>query len=225
MLTNTKRHNANILYLDSYKRKVVSTSQLGFSLIEIMVGLAIGMLVTLVIMQVFSVFEGQKRSTTGTADAQTNGNVALYNIQRDVQMAGFGLPELSLESSPMKCSPSPSYDDPDTPFVESIDMFPITIVDGGAGSDQITVRYGNAPMGGVSSDISSNSTALPEIVVDNNMGCKVNNVAMIVNEKGICAMTKVRTITPTTKVTVAVDDGGKVAKATESGASLLCLGD
>jgi len=225
MLTNTKRHNANILYLDSCKREIVSTSQLGFSLIEIMVGLAIGMLVTLVIMQAFSVFEGQKRSTTGTADAQTNGNVALYNIQRDVQMAGFGLPELSLESSPMKCDPSPSYDDPDTPFVESIDMFPITIVDGGTGSDQITVRYGDAPMGGVSSDISSNPTALPEIVVDNNMGCKVNNVAMIVNEKGICAMTKIRTVTPTTKVTVAVDDGGKVAKATESGASLFCLGN
>jgi len=224
MLTNTKRKDANILQLDGYRCKPVSVSQAGFSLVEIMVGLVIGMLVTLVIMQVFSVFEGQKRSTTGTADAQTNGNIALYNIQRDVQMAGFGLPEIDPNGSPMQCSPSPSYDDPDTAFVEDFDMFPITIVDGGAGSDQITVRYGDAPMGGFSSLISSNSAGLPEIVVDNNMGCKVNNVAMIVNQ-GVCAMTKIRTVTATTKVTVAVDGGGKVAGATKSGASLFCLGN
>jgi len=224
MLTNTRKNDANILHPDGYKPKNVSTYQLGFSLIEIMVGLAIGMLVTLVIMQVFSVFEGQKRSTTGTADAQTNGNIALYNIQRDVQIAGFGLPEIDPKGSPMQCSPSPSYDDPDTPFVEDFDMFPITIVDGGTGSDQITVRYGDAPMGGFSSLISSNPAALPEIVVDNNMGCKVNHVAMIVNQ-GVCAMTKIRTVTATTKVTVAVDGGGKVANAAKSGASLFCLGN
>lgn len=224
MLTKTKRNNANILFFNGDKCKPVSTHELGFSLVEIMVGLIIGMLVTLVIMQVFSVFEGQKRSTTGTADAQTNGNIALYNIQRDVQMAGFGLPEIDPKGSPMQCSPSPSYDDPDTPFVEDFDMFPITIVDGGTGSDQITVRYGDAPMGGISTLITSNPAGLPEIVVDNNMGCKVNNVAMIVNQ-GVCAMTKIRTVTATTKVTVAVDGGGKVASATKSGASLFCLGN
>jgi len=228
MLTNIKRRNsAHILFLDGCKCKSVSIYQAGFSLVEIMVGLIIGMLVTLVIMQVFSVFEGQKRSTTGTADAQTNGNIALFNIQRDVQIAGFGLPEINPIGSPMQCNPSPSYDDPDTPFVEDFDMFPIAIVDGGTGSDQITVRYGDAPMGGVSSLISSNPTVsspLMNISVDNNMGCKINHVAMIVNQ-GVCAMTKIKAVTTTTKVTVAVDGGGKVANTARAGASLFCLGN
>lgn len=66
--------------------------QSGFTLIELLVGMVIGLLATLVVMQTFSVFEGNKRSTTGIADAQTNGSLALYLIQRELQSAGYGLP-------------------------------------------------------------------------------------------------------------------------------------
>src|SRR4030067_3297632 len=76
--------------------------QAGFTLVEIMVGLAIAMLATLVIMQVFSVFEAQKRTTTGTADAQTNGGIALYNIGRELQIAGY--PLLPAVNSPLECT-------------------------------------------------------------------------------------------------------------------------
>lgn len=67
-------------------------NQQGFSLIELMVGLVIGLIATLVIMQTFSAFEGTKRSTTGIADAQTNGNIGLFMIQRELQHAGYGIP-------------------------------------------------------------------------------------------------------------------------------------
>ena len=50
--------------------RMAGSGQAGFSLVEIMVGLVIGLLATLVILQVFSVYEGQKRTTTGTADAR-----------------------------------------------------------------------------------------------------------------------------------------------------------
>lgn len=63
----------------------------GMTLIELMVGLAIGLVVTLVVAQTLVFYEGQKRTTTGGADAQVNGAIALYTIQRDVQMAGYGL--------------------------------------------------------------------------------------------------------------------------------------
>jgi type IV pilus assembly protein PilW len=63
----------------------------GFSLVEIMVGIAIGLLGVLIIMQVSVVFEGQKRTTTTGADAQSNGVSALYAIERDVRRAGYGM--------------------------------------------------------------------------------------------------------------------------------------
>ena len=64
--------------------------QSGFSLVEIMVALVIGLLGIIVMMQVFAVFEGQKRTTTGGDDAISSGSIALYNLQRDIQHAGWG---------------------------------------------------------------------------------------------------------------------------------------
>lgn len=63
----------------------------GFSLVEIMVGMVIGMLGIMVIMQVYSVFESQKRTTTGAGDAQNTGAIALFGMQRDIEQAGYGL--------------------------------------------------------------------------------------------------------------------------------------
>ena len=44
----------------------------GFSLVEIMIGMVIGMLGIIVMMQIFALSEGQKRTTTGGGDAQNN---------------------------------------------------------------------------------------------------------------------------------------------------------
>lgn len=63
----------------------------GFSLVEILVGMVIGLLGIIIITQIFALAEGQKRTTTSGADAQTNGNIALYSIERDVRQAGYGL--------------------------------------------------------------------------------------------------------------------------------------
>jgi type IV pilus assembly protein PilW len=56
-----------------------------------MVGLLIGMLSVILIMQVFATSEGNKRTTTGGNDAQINGNIALYGLERDIRDAGYGL--------------------------------------------------------------------------------------------------------------------------------------
>ena len=165
-------------------------TQSGFSLIEILVGLVISLLVTLVIMQVFSVFEGQKRSTTGTADAQTNGNIALYNVQRDVQLAGFGLPVFAKTNSPLFCN------DAVDPTKTDERVSPVVITDGGAAagaSDTITVRYGSTPSGGIPVQVSlATVTAAPamSVGVSNNMGCQVNDTAIIVNGTS-CVITSV----------------------------------
>ena len=62
----------------------------GFSLVEIMVGMVISLLGVLIVLQVFAAFEGQKRTTTSGSDAQANGAIALYTVERDVRMAGYG---------------------------------------------------------------------------------------------------------------------------------------
>lgn len=62
----------------------------GFTLVELMVGLAVGLLTVLVITQVLVLSEGRKRTLTMGGDAQVNGTLSLFTIQRDVEMAGYG---------------------------------------------------------------------------------------------------------------------------------------
>jgi len=154
--------------------------QAGFSLVEILVGLVIGLLATLVIMQVFTVFEGQKRTTGGAADAQTNGSIALFMVTKELQMAGFGM--VAGFNSPFDCEPaSTNYG-----ATGITDISPITITDGGAAagaSDIVTIRYGDSPSGGIPSLIVPPTGPLGanEVPIGNNLGCRVNDIALIVN--------------------------------------------
>jgi type IV pilus assembly protein PilW len=68
----------------------------GFSLVEVMVAMVIGMLGLIVMMQMFSMFEGQKRTTTGGDDAISSGAVSLYEIQRSIQQSGWGISSVQL---------------------------------------------------------------------------------------------------------------------------------
>ncbi|MBK9161411.1 MAG: PilW family protein [Nitrosomonadales bacterium] len=107
----------------------------GFSLVEIMVGMVIGLLSTIIVMQVFATFEGQKRTTTGGSDAQTNGGVSLYIIERDIRMSGYGLGEAT------GCALKRSFNNA---ALADLMLAPATIVDGAGGStDSITVLSGN----------------------------------------------------------------------------------
>jgi type IV pilus assembly protein PilW len=188
--------------------------QSGFTLIELMVGLTIGMLATVVIMQVLSVFEAQKRTTTGAADAQTNGGIALYTITRDLQMAGWGMHPVG---DPLATTASATAFSPLSCGTLTVDgaagidpgvLFPVMIADGGAASDSITIRYGDSMKGGFPSTITI--PAGNPVTVSNNLGCQVNDRALLVaidtSTNPIsqpCALTNVTGITGTTQITLA----------------------
>ncbi len=165
-------------------------TQAGFSLVEILVGLVIGLLASLVIMQVFSVFEGQKRATTGSADAQVNGSIALYNIKRDTESAGFGLPVFSSQNTPLKCTTLPTFDHDGNAATPVIDMFPVVITDGGGGlSDTIAIRYGRTASAGIPS-LATIAGTTATFTTNNNMGCQADDWA-IISSGSTCAMVQV----------------------------------
>lgn len=63
----------------------------GFSIIEIMVGVVIGMIAVLVIYQVFATSEGIKRNITAAGDAQQNGLLSSFMMGIELANAGNGL--------------------------------------------------------------------------------------------------------------------------------------
>ena len=194
--------------------------QAGFTLVEIMVGLGIGMLATVIIIQVMSVFEAQRRTTTGTADAQTNGGIALYNIGRELQMAGY--PLMPVTDSGLEC----------TTVTGTVNgtaatpgrLSPVTIVDNAVGagvnaspSDTITIRYGSAPMGGVPTLVNAAPTA-NVANVDNNLGCQKDDVTLITTGT-TCYMSSVNLAVAVAKKVPMLDVTGA-----NPGANLACMG-
>ena len=76
-------------------KRTTFPGQRGVSLIELMIGMFIGLIAVLIISQVLLVSEGQKRTASSGSDAQTAGALALYAVQRDVQTAGYGFSSFS----------------------------------------------------------------------------------------------------------------------------------
>ncbi|MDR0578807.1 MAG: PilW family protein [Candidatus Accumulibacter sp.] len=126
----------------------------GFSLVEIMVALVIGMIGVLVIMQVARTGEAQKRVTTGSGEAQNNGALAIYSVERDVKQAGYGF------SSPnaIGCKLVIPARDPVT--AHTLDVLAPVIINGGVpagddNTDTLLIVYGNgagSPEGDIIAD-------------------------------------------------------------------------
>ncbi len=101
--------------------------QAGLSMIELMVGMAIGLIGTVIIAAALLANEDYKRSTVGTSDAQVNGALSLYAVERDLRMAGYGF----ANTNALGCA-SVSYSR--TSFVGAYPAFglrPIVMTDGG----------------------------------------------------------------------------------------------
>lgn len=82
----TKRRSPSVAIHRGYGKAAA-----GFSLVEVLVALMIGMIGMVVMLQVFANFEGQKRTSSSGGDSISSGSIALYSLQRDIQQSGWGI--------------------------------------------------------------------------------------------------------------------------------------
>ena len=117
----------------------------GFSLVEIMVGMAIGLLGILVMLQMLSFSENQKRTTSGSDDAQNAGAIALYGMQRDIQQSGYGISAQGLIGCSVKwttTADAASVTVPLAPVTINSTLIPAAASD--TNTDTLMVIYGNS---------------------------------------------------------------------------------
>lgn len=200
-------------------------AQAGFTLIELMVGLAISMLATVVIIQVISVFDAQRRTTTGSADAQSSGGIALHTITREAQSAGY--PLFPSFDSPMECA-ALTFGDIGGAGTSGINtaglnsIASVTLTDGvsSAGvsaSDTVTIRYGSSNMGGVPSIITSIDLPTKTATIGSTLGCVSGDIALV-SSSSSCAITKLTAVPSATTITLQNVTGAA------AGANIACLG-
>jgi len=111
----------------AHRREPLASAS-GFTLVEVLVAMVIGLLTVIVIGQVMSVSEARKRSTTTAADTTVNSALALYTVQRDVESAGYGLTTVL---SALGCDIRMKFG---SGAVQSFVLTPVTITDGAAGA-------------------------------------------------------------------------------------------
>jgi len=122
-----------------FSMKAVSIRQRGFSLIELMVGVVIGLLTVLVITQVMALAEGKRRTVSMGSDAQINGALALFSMQRDIEQSGSGM--VTVQGS-LGCTVNYKFGSAGT--AGSFTLAPVVIDDGAAGApDTIHVLQAN----------------------------------------------------------------------------------
>jgi type IV pilus assembly protein PilW len=143
------------------------------TLIELMVGVAIGLITTIVIAQVMMATDGRRRSLSSTSDAQVKSALALYTLQRDIMSAGYGI---SASPRSLGCALRQTYAGARNTTQR---LAPLTIIDGADGApDIITTLSSNAAFS-VPAQLSSG--ALPTgMFVHNRVGINVGDVLALV---------------------------------------------
>lgn len=167
----------------------------GFSLVELMVGMTIGLLVVIVIMQSFSVFETQKRTTTAGSDAQSSGLMAMTQLEQEVRNAGGGF----TSDSAFSCNTIFSYFDDGTTVTTPVPAFsslmaPVVITDGGTGSDTITIKRGTNFLGSIPASITSampNTSAILDVSFT--QGFAAPNKIML-SQNGNCTIMEITSV-------------------------------
>jgi type IV pilus assembly protein PilW len=166
----------------------------GMSLMEILVAMAIGLIGIVVITQTYLVNENYKRSTASAGGAQTNGSLALYTIERDARMSGWGI----AWSAVLGCGGLQWYYEGEgysPPFgtLPAITMAPVVIADGGAGADTITVLYGSGPERVIPATLLATMGSPGDgLQVDNPQGFSSNPGDLVLVVQGnVCAMMQI----------------------------------
>lgn len=178
--------------------------QRGFSLVELMVGVAIGLVVTLAIFQVLVASEGRKRSLTGVNDISQSGAYSVYYVDRLLRSAGTGfaeglqtvggcrinarLPVATGETLPrLNPLPAPFTAIPLTQRLAPVVIFPDA---SDAGSDVIMVMSGASGYGEVLSTVQPGSIGAAELQLTNTIGYRAGDLVMITGG-GECLLSQV----------------------------------
>jgi len=175
------------------------SGQRGMSLVEVLVAVAIGLIGMLVITQAYLTSDKFNRSTVGENSAQTNGTIALFTVERDLRMAGYGM----ANTAAFGCGKINWYYDPNYSqnlggSLPDITLAPVYITVTPGQPDQISTMYstsGRIVPGTLSKTMPAASS---EYDVDGTVGYKQQDLVVLVNQAGpvSCTMAQITQVQP-----------------------------
>lgn len=184
------------------------TKHAGFTLIELMVGLTLGLIASLAIFSTVSSFEAQRRTTGSGADMQQNGLLALYSIEQDIRMAGYGLIDTTTTPGNLPCAKINAYN-PASVFNAS----PVIIVNGSTGNDIIAINRlssdtGGIVTGGMAAHLSAPFSSAGSMSLDTNVAINANDFVVVAQPGLDCTLLKVNSVSSSLTGGITVQSAG-----------------
>lgn len=186
-----------------YGTSVPMDGQRGFTMVELLVGLLIGLLGSLAIMQVFTTSESGRRATGSLADSQSNVLVGLFSIERDLQQAGMGLTNMRALGCAIRADAAPFAN------LDGSSLAPAAIIPAGAGassadniwkippgdanSDMLVVAYSTAANMAEGTPLTRADTASPYRLT-NVLGIAINDTVLVAQSELGCSVGPVQSV-------------------------------
>jgi len=154
----------------------------GFGLVEIMVGLVIGLIAVLVIYQVYTVAEGFKRNTTAAGEAQQTGLFSAFILGMELGNAGAGFTAASQDLA--------SCNDPGggmpMRFAQYYRPLPVVVADSGSDNipDTFVVNYSMSTTLASSAPLTAAAGAGASFQVQSPGGFHANDLVVAISVPG-----------------------------------------
>src|SRR2546422_4326347 len=155
-------------------------------MVELLVAMLIGLIGMIIIFQVFEVSESIKRSTTSGGDAQQNGVIALYTMERDFKNGGMGFNDTGFVGCNIVGYDNKRATPNFPPAGVTMKLAPVFITSGAATTapDQIAVLYGSQPQAGasvpLSQDMDPAKNGADDLLISNPFGYNPGDLLVLV---------------------------------------------
>ncbi len=169
----------------------------GFSLVELMVSIVIGLLAVMFATRIMTDSENTKRGALGGSDSMQNGMMAMFSISADAEQAGFGLNDPILSGCDTIFKDSKGYQLATTKR-GGVDVTPLAsaVIEPGVDGkpDRLTMYAGSAPGGTGTMRLEGNYIGGTQLAVDRApYGFALGDVIVVApeNGEGKCALAQV----------------------------------
>lgn len=157
----------------------------GFSLIDLLIGMTIGLFGAIAVGKVLVDFNQRRNTSVRLMESQNNGAMALYLIQKDLAQAGYGLMPLQ------NCAEIQYYYAGNAGLLTT---FPLQIVDGGANSDAVIVQYASSNSGSPSAILTTTQASFDVPYGVGSIAGFKNGDLIVINSSNQCTMSQVSSL-------------------------------
>ena len=183
-------------------RRGMARKSAGLSLVELLVATLITLIGLLVITQVFAVYEGWKRTTTGVAQTQESGLLGAFTIEQDLRNAGFGLIGVD-------CTSIANYHTQAAGNSVSLPAKSLTITQEGkeekatSRNDRIDVLYSTSAFANVDVRLQYEiADSAADLYVNNDLGFATGDLILLGSDGGVCSLLQFSGKDPNTEVSL-----------------------